>query len=139
VPNATYRVNVVAGSLSLGPGDEVLGTDYEYGSCDRTWKFLSQKRGFTYRRQRIPMLPCPAEELVEHFRAGVGPRTKLIFISHITSITAQRFPVEAICQRARQAGILTFVYGAHAPGQIPLDLEALGADLYMGNCHKMLV
>jgi isopenicillin-N epimerase len=138
VPNATHGVNVVARSLSLGPGDEVLTTDHEYGACDRTWRFLSQKQGFRYLRQAIPLPADPAEEMVERIWAGVGPQTKLIFISHITSITALRLPVEAICRRARQAGILTFIDGAHAPGQILLDLEALGADFYTGNCHKWM-
>ncbi len=138
VPNATFGVNVIARSLPLGPGDEVLATDHEYGACDRVWRFMSQKKGFTYPQQPIPVPLGTAEGLVEHLWAGVNERTRLIFISHITSSTAMRFPVEAICARARQAGIMTLVDGAHAPGQIPLDLERIGADFYVGNCHKWL-
>lgn len=139
VPNATYGVNVVARSLNLGPDDEVLATDHEYGACDRTWQFLSQKLGFHYLRQPVPLPIQSVEALVEQIWQGVTPRTKLIFLSHITSSTAVQFPVEAICQRARAAGILTLVDGAHAPGQIPLDLTAVGADFYAGNCHKWLL
>ena len=139
VPNATHGVNIVARSLRLEPGDEILSTDHEYGACDNTWNFLTQASGATYRRVHLP-LPLPEPEaVVELLWQAVTPRTRLIFLSHITSPTAQRLPVEAICQRARGAGILTLVDGAHAPGQIPLDLPKLGADFYTGNCHKWLL
>jgi isopenicillin-N epimerase len=138
VPNATVGVNLVARSLALEPGDEVLTTDHEYGACDNVWDFVSRKTGALVVRQPIPLPVMSAEDILEQFWRGVTPRTKVIFISHITSPTALHLPVEAICQRARQTGILTLVDGAHAPGQIPLDLGALGADFYTGNCHKWL-
>jgi isopenicillin-N epimerase len=77
-----------------------------------------------------------AESLLEQFWQGVTPRTKLIFLSHITSPTALRLPIEAICARARAAGILTLIDGAHTVGQIDLDLTSLGVDFYTGNLHK---
>jgi isopenicillin-N epimerase len=139
IPNATHGVNIIARSLALEPGDEVLATDHEYGACDYTWEFICQKRGAAYRRQPIPLPVHSIEEVVEQFWQGVTRRTKIIYLSHITSPTALRLPVEAICQRGRADGILTVVDGAHAPGQIPLDLREIEADFYVGNCHKWML
>jgi len=137
VTNATTGVNVVAQSLALQPGDEVLATDHEYGACDATWQQACAKAGAHYRRVAIP-LPFEPGRFVETVLAAVTPRTKLLFVSHITSVTALRFPVAELCAAARERGIATLVDGAHAPGQIALDLEAVGADFYTGNCHKWL-
>ncbi|MFH1185538.1 MAG: aminotransferase class V-fold PLP-dependent enzyme [Chloroflexota bacterium] len=136
--NVTVAINVVARSLELGPGDEVLASDHEYGACDRTWRFLSRKRGFGYVIQPVGVPLKSAEDLVDEFMRGVTARTRVIFVSHITSPTGIVFPVGEICRRARLAGILTIVDGAHAPGQIPLDLPAVASDFYGGNLHKWL-
>ncbi|MGH2530797.1 MAG: aminotransferase class V-fold PLP-dependent enzyme [Thermomicrobiales bacterium] len=138
VTNATTGLNVIARSLPLERGDEVLTTDHEYGALNMTWEWMCGKAGAHYVRHPIP-LPVPTrEEIVESFWSAVTPRTKVIFLSHITSPTALIFPVKEICNRAREAGILTVVDGAHAPSQIPLDLDDLGVDIYSGNNHKWL-
>jgi isopenicillin-N epimerase len=136
--NVTESLNIVARSLELGAGDEVLSTDHEYGALDRTWHFLAKERGFIYIKQPIPVPLTTSESFVTSLWKGVTPRTRVIFLSHITSPTALIFPVEEVIRKARQEGILTIVDGAHAPGQIPLNLEDLKADFYGGNLHKWL-
>ena len=137
LPNATTGVNMVAQSLALSPGDEVLATDLEYGACEAAWERMCAKHGAHYRRVRIP-LPFNAEQFLDRMMAAVTPRTRLIFASHITSTTALILPVADLCAAARERGILTLIDGAHAPGQIELSLEAICADFYVGNCHKWL-
>jgi isopenicillin-N epimerase len=138
VQNVTEAINIVARSLNLGPADEVLTSNHEYGACDRIWRFLSKKRGFTYINRSVAVRLTSQESLVDSFMQGITPRTRLIFISHITSPTGIMLPVREICRQARQVGILTVVDGAHAPGQIPLDLNSVAADFYGGNLHKWL-
>lgn len=138
VPNATTAINTVARSLRLEPGDEVLATDHEYGAVDHTWQFVCEKTGAHYIRQAVPMPIQSDDEIVEALWSAVTSRTRVLAISHITSPTALIFPVAEICRRARAAGILTVIDGAHVPGQLALDLTELDADYYAGNCHKWL-
>lgn len=138
VTNATHGLNIIARSLQLEPGAEILASDHEYGALDRTWRFLTQKKGTVYINRPILVPLTSHQDFVEQFWSGVTPHTRIIFLSHITSPTALVFPIKAICDRARSAGILTVIDGAHAPGQIPLDLEDLGCDFYSGNLHKWL-
>jgi isopenicillin-N epimerase len=133
VQNATAGVNLVAQSLGLRPGDEIVATTHEYGANELLWRTVCERRGARY----VAVDTQPARA-VDALLGAVTPRTRALFVSHISSPTALRFPVEELCVRARKAGVLTIVDGAHAPGQIALDMRALDADFYTGNCHKWL-
>ena len=123
MPNATSGLNAVIRSLRVRPEEEILTTKHEYGAIVRTLSSI-----------RANVVQCEPEEIVSQ----IGLRTRAVLVSHISSATALRLPVEEVCEAARQAGVLSIVDGAHAPGQIPLDIEAVGADIYVGNCHKWL-
>jgi isopenicillin-N epimerase len=139
VTNPSYAVNIIAKSFNLQKDDEILTTNLEYGACDRAWNYYCKKVGAKYIRQPIT-LPIPSkEDLINEFFKGLTSKTKLVFISHLTSSTGLRMPVEEICAIAKQKGILTFVDGAHAPGQLPLNLQTLQADIYTGACHKWMM
>ena len=139
VTNATHGVNLAARSLDLEPGDEILATDLEYGACDLAWEWLCARTGARYVRAPIP-LPLPGPDAVaDALFAQASERTRVVYVSHLTSSTALVLPVEQIVARARAAGLTTIVDGAHAPAHVPLDVEAIGADFYSGNCHKWLM
>lgn len=138
VPNPTFAANTIARCLPLGPGDEVLVSDQEYGACRFAFQFAGEEKGFRVVEQAIPLPVESNEAIVEAFWQGVTENTRLIFLSHITSTTALTLPVKQICQRAREAGILTMIDGAHAPGQIAVDLHDIGADFYTATCHKWM-
>lgn len=139
VPNATWGGNVVARSLRLAPGDEVLTTDHEYGAMERTWTFACEKAGARLVRACLPLPLGDPGQAVEAVWRAVTPRTRVLLLSHITSPTALVLPVAELVRRAADRGILSFIDGAHAPGQVPLRLDELGADFYTGNCHKWLL
>jgi isopenicillin-N epimerase len=124
---------MVARSLDLRPGDEVVATTHEYHGNELLWAYVCERTGARY----VEVETWPAQA-VDDLLGACTSRTRVLFASHISSATALRFPVEEICARARAAGLTTIVDGAHAPGQIDLDLEAIGADFYAGNCHKWL-
>ena len=138
VPNVTYGMNIVTRALPLEEGDEILSTDHEYGAIDRAWRFKCEKSGARLVRRQFSLPVTDPQQAAEQIWGGVNQRTKVISLSHITSPTALILPVEEICRRASKAGILTVIDGAHAPGQLDLDMQAIGADYYCGNCHKWL-
>ncbi len=138
VPNPTTAVNIVARSLRLGAGDEVLAGDHEYGAMNFTWRFLCERAGARYVQVPIPVPVTTHDDVVERIWSAVTPRTRVLFLSHLTSDTALVLPVHELCRRARAAGILSIVDGAHVPAHLPLDLATLGADVYTGACHKWL-
>jgi isopenicillin-N epimerase len=123
VPNATSALNAVLRSLRIRQNEEILTTKHEYGAILRTLEFI-----------RANVVRVEPEELIE----SIGIRTRAIVVSHITSPTALVLPVAEICAAARQAGVFAIVDGAHVPGHVPLDIEAMWPDVYAGNCHKWL-
>lgn len=136
--NATAAVNGILQSLDLGPGDEILTTSHAYGAVAKTMALVSERRGAKLSIADVPPLPADEAEVIDAVDARLGPRTRLLVIDHITSATALIFPVRQIAERARAAGIPVLVDGAHAPGQIGLDVPSLGVDWYTGNAHKWL-
>lgn len=132
--NTTTAMNWVAHSLPLGPGDEVLLNDHEYGAVFRCWKVPAAERGFQLASAAIP----PGGDVLASLSAALTERTRAVVISHITSATAQLFPVAEVARWARSRGLWSVVDGAHGPGHADLNLEKLGVDFYMGNLHKWL-
>jgi isopenicillin-N epimerase len=138
VDNATAGVNAVLRSLELRPGDEVLTTTHVYGAVRKTLNYVATQTGIAIVEAVVPFPVSGEDEIVAAVVERFSPRTRLLSIDHITSPTAVIFPVKRIAQAAKARGITVLVDGAHAPGMIDLDIPAVGADFYVGNCHKWL-
>lgn len=139
VPNPTHAINILAKNITLNPGDEILTTDLEYGAIDRTWNYYCSKSGAKYVQQPISLPIRSKEEFIHEFWKGYSDKTKIVFISQITSSTGLVLPVKEICEEAKKRGLITIVDGAHVPGHIDLDLQNLEADFYTGACHKWMM
>ncbi len=136
LPNPTTAINTVVNSLSLKKDDEILSTSLEYGAMDKTWNFYCQKTGAKYIRQEITLPITSKNQFLVDFWKGYSAKTKVIFISHITSTTALILPVKEIIVKAKELGLITIIDGAHVPGHIPLNLQELNPDFYTGAIHK---
>ena len=135
--NATMAMNVVASSLTLHTGDEILLTDHEYGAVRNIWQAKCRDSGA---RIMTAILPFPPQDAgtVEAIEAAITKKTRLIVVSHVTSATACVLPIKAICQMASRHKIPVCVDGPHAIAMLDVNLNDLGCDFYCASCHKWL-
>tara|TARA_B100000700_G_C14984952_1_gene828353 strand:+ start:292 stop:1437 length:1146 start_codon:yes stop_codon:yes gene_type:complete len=138
-PNPSTAINMVAKSLDINKHDEILTTSHEYGALVKMWKFICNQNKAKY-IEFDPILPLQSKsDFLEGFLNNITDKTKIIFISHITSATALIFPVKEICDEARKRGILSIIDGAHAPAHIDLSIKDINPDIYVGACHKWML
>ncbi len=138
VPNATSGVATVLASLRLRPGDELLTNDHEYNATLNQLDAAAERAKARVVRVRVPLPIRHPQEVVEAHLAAVTPRTRVALISHVTSPSGLVFPIDTLVRELDRMGVDTVVDAAHAPGMVPIDLEALGAAYWTGNGHKWL-
>ncbi len=136
--NATSGCNTVLRSLRLAPDDEVLVLSHGYGAVRNTARFVTERAGARMTEAAIPFPRPDTEAIVASVAAALTTRTCIAVIDHITSGSALVLPLRAIIAVCHAAEVPVLIDGAHGPGQVTLDLGSLGADWYVGNCHKWL-
>jgi isopenicillin-N epimerase len=139
VENATAGCNAVLQSLAFAPGDEILVLDHGYRAVRNAARHVAGRAGAGLAAVPLPWPDPDEDEIVARVAATLTPRTRLAILDHVTSPSAIVLPVARMIAACHAAGVPVLVDGAHAPGLVPLDLGALGADWYVGNCHKWLM
>ena len=136
--NATESNNFIANGLEMKPGDEVLMSDQEHPGGEEPWKMRAKRYGVVIKQFEIPKPPKNSAEILNRVNDAITPRTRIIFVSHITTVTGVILPVKEIAALARSKGIISAFDGAHVVGMMRLNLEDLGCDLYTSSPHKWL-
>lgn len=136
--NTTEALEIVQLGMPLQRGDEVLTTTQDYPSMLTAWRQRARRDGITLRTIPFPVPPNGPDDLYHRIEQAIGPRTKVIHISHITYTTGQIFPVKRICQMARAKGIEVTVDGGHSFAQFPFTRDELDCDYYGTSLHKWL-
>ncbi len=137
--NATEANSYMANGLDLAAGDEVLISDQEHPGGEQPWQLRAQRYGIVVKKFSLPLPPQDGAEILNRIHDAITPRTRVIFVSHITTVTGVVLPVKEICALARSKGILSAIDGAHVVGMMRLDLHDLGCDLYSSTPHKWLM
>jgi len=138
VTNATSGVNAVVRSLRFQPGDEILTTDHAYNACKNALLFVAERSGAKVVVAKTTFPIHEPGECTRSILSKVTDRTRLAMVDHIASPTGMVMPIRQIVRSLDERGIDTLVDGAHAPGQVDLDITDLAPTYYTGNCHKWL-
>lgn len=138
IHNTTEGMNVIAASMDLQEGDEVILADHEHPSAYIPWKYWQERKGIKLVRPTLPLMPHTPEDIVEVYKQAITPKTKVISICHLLNTNGMILPVKQVSEYAHARGILVAVDGAQSAGMFPFSLKELGCDFYCASAHKWL-
>ena len=136
--NATEANSYIANGLDMKPGDEVLMTDQEHPGGESPWEVKAKRYGVVIKKVALPKPVQNAAQVLNLFNDAITPRTRVMFFSHISTITGVVLPAKELCALARSKGILSAVDGAHVPGMMRFNVHDIGCDMYSSSPHKWL-
>ena len=138
VRNATEANNYIANGLEMKAGDEVLMSDQEHPGGEQPWQLRAKRYGIVIKKYEIPVPPKSPADILNRINDAITPRTRIIFTSHISTVTGVVQPVKQIASLARSKSILSAFDGAHVVGMMPLNIHDIGCDMYTSSPHKWL-
>src|ERR1700723_1184532 len=122
----------------MKPGDEVLMTDQEHPGGEQPWNLRAKRYGIVVKKITLPKPVPNAATVLNLFSDAITPRTRVMFFSHITTVTGVVLPAKELCALARLKQIVSAVDGAHATGMMQINLHDIGCDMYSSSPHKWL-
>lgn len=138
IHNTTEGMNLIASSMELEPGNEVLLSNHEHTSARIPWQYWQEEKGIVLKKVELPLLPTSKEEIVDRFRKAITSQTKVISIVHLTNTNGMILPVKEISEMAHEEGILVAVDGAQSMGMFQINLDELGCDFFTSSSHKWI-
>ncbi len=138
IHNTTEGMNLIASSMDLQEGDEVLLSNHEHTSARIPWKYWQESKGIDLITVDLPLIPNSKEEVVDRFRKAITPQTRVISIVHLTNTNGMILPVKEISAMAHEKGVLVAVDGAQSMGMFRINPDDLGCDYYTSSSHKWL-
>ncbi|MFS4494014.1 aminotransferase class V-fold PLP-dependent enzyme [Maribacter sp. 2308TA10-17] len=138
IHNTTEGMNLIASSMDLQPGDEIISADHEHTSALNPWKYWQESKGVKIVTPTLPILPKSVEEVVDVYSKAITPKTKVISICHLVNTNGMILPITEVTEMAHEKGILVAVDGAQAAGMLTFDLKEVGCDFYTVSAHKWL-
>jgi isopenicillin-N epimerase len=136
VRNTSEANNIVNAGLDLGEGDEVVIWDQNHPTNNVAWDVRAARYGLRVVRVAVPEAPTDADALLEPFRRALGPRTRVLSVTHVSNVSGIRLPIAELGALTRGRGIHFHVDGAQSWGVHALDLDAVGCDSFSGSAHK---
>lgn len=138
IHNTTEGMNLIARSMDLQPGDEIITADHEHSSALNPWKVWQEAKGIKLVTPILPILPKSVEELVDIYRKAITPKTKVISICHVVNTNGMILPIKEVTEMAHKKGVLVAVDGAQGTGMFNFDLKDVDCDFYTVSAHKWL-
>ncbi|MBI2677499.1 MAG: aminotransferase class V-fold PLP-dependent enzyme [Candidatus Koribacter versatilis] len=138
VRNSTEANSYIANGIDMKPGDEVLMSDQEHPSGLEPWRLRAKRYGIVVKQFQLPKPPKALAEIMNRLSDAITPRTRIIFVSHVSTVTGVVLPVKEICVLARSKGILSAIDGAHTTGMMKLNIRDFGCDMFASSPHKWL-
>lgn len=138
--NATSGVSTVLRSvLTDKPHDfTIVYTNHVYPAVKKIIDYTAKVNSYKVKEIYIPFPVTGSSEIMEHYRKGLGEGPGIAVLDHISFGPGVIFPIKEMIDYSRRMGYLTLVDAAHAPGMLPLEIEQLKPDWYVGNCHKWM-
>jgi len=138
IHNTTEGMNLIASSMDLQPGDEIISADHEHTSALNPWKYWQESKGIKMVTPSLPILPKSVEEVVDIYRKAITRKTRVISICHLVNTNGMILPIKEVSDMAHEKGILVAVDGAQGTGMFNIDLKDIGCDFYTVSAHKWL-